>query len=563
MPTTVQMLQTRHGDAGATLTAGQQYSLRTELADVLVAAGAATYAWNADPDSFTSEVFWSDSTGAALVRPDGTLKADIARKVVETATAARGNNASELGPWRAPSNWVAATTYRIGNQVQGIGAGVGNLYQMHSGTSATGANGISAGATGPTTRAPAIVDNTCVWQYIGPVLTPTTLSGAPTLTFSATDNATLNAAGQSKIYGPWVAFSTLADVQKFAVVSGGVLGSDPAFAPDMATLGFPLGSVGSNRAANPYCCAEFETDAPRCDIFLDRGFSVSTNWWNVEVNGRLVYHGNNTFPTANVGDFVTPACLTIDMTAMPVGSVKRVKVYFRIWNGGFTSIRVPPAYSVWKPNNPNAWKLGIEGDSLILGGNTQPGMAGNELPASLARRLGASQYYSNAVGGTAYNNNGGSFTTYLERLPQLVSFAPDVVLVGSCHNGATTPTVVSWIQATRAALPNALILVGGSALLQGETPGSGVIYNAEVAAMAAASSFTNDPLVKFIPVLTGDNPWFYGAASANAASPTGGSGDRFTYVSGALNDSHPMWVGYEYYAMRYAAAIEAACRSLL
>lgn len=71
MTITVRMLQTRQGDAGAQLLVGQTYTLRDDLAAQLVGAGYAEGVDDALARRGTQPADWSDSTGTALVRPDG------------------------------------------------------------------------------------------------------------------------------------------------------------------------------------------------------------------------------------------------------------------------------------------------------------------------------------------------------------------------------------------------------------------------------------------------------------------------------------------------------------
>jgi hypothetical protein len=392
------------------------------------------------------------------------------------------------------------------------------------------------------------------------------LPGAPTAVFIAATTASLTALGLTKVTADLGATANLTNTLK-QINFGGLVGPDPGFAPDLAFLGPPSGAAGSaaaTNAAHPYF--EFETDADVVSIAANQAFSPATNFINIELNGRFLYPGNYWFKSGNVGDgSSTFPTMIVDMRALPLGTFKTVRVYGKILRPLLSTIRCKPQYSVRAPTYPHAVRLAIEGDSLVDGGNCVPSYAGQNVNVNLARRLGLAGVYCNGVGGTGYNAAGASRTTYAQRLANIVSYAPDVLAVLTCHNGTTaTQNVIDYVTAARAALPNALILVFGTPLLQGESSTSGAVFNNEVAVMAASVSFAADPMIRFIPVLTATVPWFTDTGTGNAFSPTGGGiGDRIFYVGGSLTDAHPLWTGVDYYAARCALEIERVCRSIV
>jgi hypothetical protein len=163
MPTTVQMLQTRQGDAGATLTAGQQYSIRTELADVLIAAGSAAFV-GFDPDSGAQPARWSNPAGRALL---DVYETEISHRYVvgltpnDNGAAARAANAAILqaafaipGRWSLPRGKFYTAPFTITAQVAIVGTGANNGYGPVGSISA---NGSIANTTLATTSATAVL----------------------------------------------------------------------------------------------------------------------------------------------------------------------------------------------------------------------------------------------------------------------------------------------------------------------------------------------------------------------------------------------------------------------
>lgn len=388
---------------------------------------------------------------------------------------------------------------------------------------------------------------------------------APGFAIVGISTATLDSEGISKAYGPWTLVSQIPEMERHGVWSC-VLGGLAASPTVVDALGPPGGVAGSARTQNGlYNSVLVSTDADELVVHnAGSGWSVSSGGLNVEVNGRLVYYGSNYRPQSSIS---APLALRIDLSCFPPNEERRVRIYFRQIINGVSSLRTAPRFNVWAPYNGRRWKLAIEGDSLNSGGNTVPSFQGQHWAAAFANRVGCDHYYNNAVGGTGWDTPGTGRTTYAQRLSELLTFQPDVVFVASCHNGtgaqaAQAASVVAYVNSVLAALPNALVIIGGTAqMLHGENTTSGVVFDNEVAVMSAAANFAGNPRVRFIPTLTAAVPWFSGAANANAASPAGGTGDRFFWVSGALTDGHPMWVGYDYSAQRYADAVVAALRA--
>jgi hypothetical protein len=160
----------------------------------------------------------------------------------------------------------------------------------------------------------------------------------------------------------------------------------------------------------------------------------------------------------------------------------------------------------------------------------------------LADNIGADTFYNNAVGSTGVINNvSGVATTYLERVADIIAFAPDILVIGGFHNdvgnsGSYTSAlrqgaILKYLQTIRAALPSCYIFVIGSQLLQNDvmtTGGAFSCYDVEVDAKAAVTTF-NDSKTSFIPLmtdvrnrLTNANGRFYlqtGSAPYNDAHP--------------------------------------------
>ena len=393
---------------------------------------------------------------------------------------------------------------------------------------------------------------------------------APTATFISLLTTTITGAmGLSQVTIDLNDTALLSTINNILNVGASVLGPDPSFPAALQFLGPPSAGPTSTRLTNSIGnWFEFETDADVVAIHARSTWTLATdNNILVQVNGRWMYAGpegaNNFRPPGDLagsgGAFPT---VLVDLSSLPRGAFKRVRVFARNYTRACRFIYVKPGYTIRKPASPQPWKVAVEGDSLTQGTNGASlhpyGYSHSQVIADL---LGASEFYMSAVGGTGYTTNGGSLTTYADRLAQIIPFAPDCIIVASCHNGTvTTQSIIDYVRLVKAALPNCWVIICGSALLQGESSTSGVVFNNEVAAMAAASAFAGDPLVSFIPVLTAaPTPLLIDNGTGNGASPTGGGvGDRFFWVGGSVTDSHPHWGGYEAYARMLVSGIVRA-----
>ncbi len=458
------------------------------------------------------------------------------------------------------------TSYTTGQVV----ARNGNIFRMYSGTSGQQSAGTSGAAWIPT-AALYQTDGSVIWINLGADPTPTTLPGAPNAVFFAQAfNYGISQGLTRRVGNIDIGLTANLAITKQHILISGNPGPNPGFASDLSFLGPPLGIVGSSPAQNQLgSFIEFCTTADRVITQANQPWTTADVNVFVEVNGRRVYAGVNAVNNfhgggANVGNgSSTVPALDIDLAALPANSLKTVRIYGRDYRRLLQYINVKPQFNVWAPPVAFSYRLAFEGDSLSVGTNGAANPYGTDYCNNVAARLGTSQVYNNCVGATGFAATGGSFTTFLQRLPSIVTFAPDVLILASCHNGVNlTADVVSYINAVRAALPNCWIVICGTALLHGESS-TGTILGYENSVMAAAPSFATDKLVTFIPKLSATVPWYTETGTGNAASPTGGgSNDANAWVAGPITDGHPTPVGYEYDAIRVARAVADAARSL-
>jgi hypothetical protein len=493
------------------------------------------------------------------------LSYKTAQKIIQTASAAKGNNEFELGPWRAHDAWAATTVYRPGQVV----AKGGYIYLLFSGSSGPFTSG-TTGATWTNTTSAYQVDGTCVWQFLGADPTPTTLVGAPTAVFSSQPTAATYATGLglTKVSTDLGLLVNIATAQTQAYFSQ-TFAQDPGYAPGTAQLSAPSAGIGSARTSNNTTnFIEFETEADR--VICQGGqlfFFAGSGNILVTVNNRRVYASYNATNNFNGGaaNVAYAPTIDIDLSGLPPNSTKRIRVYSRGFLQSTQYIFVKPQFDIRAPTYSTPWKLAIEGDSLSQSGNNV-GLSpfGYDFGANLAARLGASAVMNNSVGGTGVNANGGTATNFPDRLYTITNYNPDVLVIASTHNGTpTTAAAIAYINQVRAALPNTLIFVGGAPLLRADVS-STTLSAAEAPIQAASASFATDPMVKFIPYIGDTVPWFVDNGAGNGFSPTGGGiGDRIFYVSGTLADAHPTWTGYDYLAARLSAAVLAKCRSIV
>jgi hypothetical protein len=534
MPTTVQMLQTRQGDAGAVLTAGQQYSLRTELADALVAAGAARYAWTADPDSFTSEVFWSDSTGTALVPPDGFSRSvQIIPPILKAgAQLAQQANPLLLRPWLADVAWTINTTYQAG-QVRSNG---GNAYVCV-------AAGLSAGAGGPSgTGAANITDNTATWEYLRPAVTGT-VTGAPTITRNNTDYS----GSYPRKYGnTGNTASTVADDASFNILGGAPYqryGTDNYSFWTSATTDFVTGRVG--KLGNGI---EFKTDAQA--VVIEGWQGVTENMSRLTVDGRQVTTG------FEPGETSTRSSILIQFNEYLPEHTVRIEGLNQ--NFVFKQVMVPANYQVWAPGKygPNIYALG---NSFFSGGGGYPVL---QSPTTVVRAFtGAYKLTDGSIGGTGFDT-AGTARTWINRLDEMTLFAPDMVVIqasffaGGTDRPAAAALTRAYFNAMREipSLKNVPVFAVG---LFASTTGPSATIIAQENGFFDGIAALNDPYIFQIRNAT-NTPLSFLTGTGTPAAPSGdGNSNRYIGPDAA----HTNHAGTYYYGLRIADAIRGIITS--
>jgi len=129
----------------------------------------------------------------------------------------------------------------------------------------------------------------------------------------------------------------------------------------------------------------------------------------------------------------------------------------------------------------------------------------------IGESLGALSTYNNAIGGTSFvGDSGGTATTYLGRLSDIVSFNPDMHIICGAHNDNSYSSSIrqaaflTYFKAFRAALPYTTLIVGGNMCLQGDDVNTSALTSlltTEQELLAVFNSW-NDNNSLFVPVFT-------------------------------------------------------------
>lgn len=498
----------------------------------------------------------TDASGnvTGLVGPGGDVISYSIRAAIEGAA---GNNPWERDPWTKARPWTASTLYATGSLVRGTGANADNLYVLVGNAAGYGGSAYTSHASGggPAGTSHALIsDGTLYWMYHGRVTgefdIPVWASVAPTLPTSVMDgylaavpyNDPQNVLGLTGFHEfttakPCVTLTggkqTLADVV-YPIIEGAPTGVYP-------------GVVYNASSAAPY--AEFVTDEHKWLALAVRGPIYQGRSVRISVNGRFLTEGCVVDMSATGSKSIV-----IDLTKFPKGN-KTIGIYHqgdsRDWVFNF---RTSPSSNIWAPKPKNNLKIVYEGDS-VTGGGYFSGLVRSNIQFQASQKLGFSQWYNGAVGGTGLIAGAGTSSTYIQRIVEIEKFgAPDVLVVGGFHNDIVSPTASvntalhAYLDAVRAKFPNTVVFVlgQGSLVASNILPGGSLShYDFELNIKAQVAS-RNDAKMVFVPMTT-DTPGF---PASNAASSL-----YFTAEGGAYTDGHANHRYWDVYADRVVRAV--------
>ncbi len=443
-------------------------------------------------------------------------------KIASAVAAAKNNNPQVLPPICAAPTWAISTAYGMGQIVRGTAgaSATDKLYMLAGSTSAVNVEGTSAGSgNGPSgIGTTTITDNTAVWLHVGRATatdTSTPLISTASLTAStdemngyvqAITTATASAIGLTN-YRP----STGGTFATEAYFTGGLFGyrnAERVSGPNLGSLASPSYPSAAERGSAAIC-----TNARKWIALNMQSANFLKNVpYEILVNGRYLSETPLVFAADQSGG--PNRVLLLNMAKFPEGKKTiEIRVYDNIQSKLAFEIYKEADDQVWPAENQNRFRMAFEGDSITVGSYICAYRPRYWIERIVGDQLGCDAVYNNAVGGTGLINNGTTKTTYLDRLPDLVAFTPDVVVFGGVQNdignngtyNSTTrqAAALAYFQALRAALPNALVVVVGAQALQNQslTSAAGTLYEAETDIKTAFTTWS-DANSLFIPLAT-------------------------------------------------------------
>lgn len=468
-------------------------------------------------------------------------------KIRNSIASAKQNNPVELAPWFKSVTWTANKTWVPGQIV--VGTDTVNAYQCKDGgAGATSGSGPTGTGYGP------ITDGSATWYWCG---TARGLSPAPGSPFVYHASA---ATWQALLPNRKTMQPTLTN--PFAMYSGGLLDLASGVVEVRGTNYGTVASPSYTSTVPPGISMTFITDSRY--IALESVNAVYANMGIVvEVNDRRVDEGGFHNQTSTVN----PAAWVIDTSFTGIGQMNKIRIFSK---DGFQycgkNIHIDSSASLVFPENANRLKVAVEGDSLTQGGFGTPYKAGQDWVTQAMSLMGIDDFSNFGVGGTGFiSTNGGTKTTFIQRLPRLVQTNADVYIIAGCHNDVgvvngsiVTPSqrqeaILTYLRALRSAQPSSFIVLCGNNILRAEAyaPGSDQ-YMAEQDAKVAFDQFA-DPKSAFVPILTSKyGSWITGTGSVQSPTNSGNS-DKFFSTA----DGHPLQRGVDYFAQRYFHALNS------
>ena len=270
--------------------------------------------------------------------------------------------------------------------------------------------------------------------------------------------------------------------------------------------------------------------------------------YRVIVNGQYVTFTATTLATGGAN------YITVDFTSVGGRASRNVTMELNNCDfGEFTRVR--PVEGISRPSGKLV-RMYVQGDSITAYGGTSLPNTGNNLVNRLGAYLEIRDTWVGGVPGTGYiNNAANSATTAIQRVPDIISARPDIIVSLNGHNDAAfltsaalTTGVTQWLTALRSNPATASVPIVMCGLWCNVPNGSS--STAEIAITAAVTAF-NDPLVfNILSITDPDGPWMTGTGST--AAPTG-SGNCDVYVG--ADSVHPNDAGHAYLAGRLADAM--------
>lgn len=450
-------------------------------------------------------VYSLDASGNAtgLVGPGGER---VSPQMQALIAGAETDNPLDSLPLALPPVWAASTTYSNSNLVRGLsGDDQNNLYHCTTG-------GTSAASGGPSGRGMLeINDNTAKWMYAGRALASTTtplwssaeVSSASDVMSGYLALANTSAMSTIGLTKTW----TLSYGAPFVSVVGGTVVNNGGFIEVLGSNGGTLAAPNYSGSGGRWVM-RFVTDAEKWIGLSGAGGLYSNRGVGVLVNGRRLSETNT-----NSVQFSGTKTLIIDLGKFGPGT-KLVEIhgtyYFQeqfryIYTNDYTNIQP------WSPKSDTV--ITFEGDSITQGGGNDNAPPVCQLEVQVAKRLGIENWYNNAVGGSGYLNTlGGVRTTFLQRLPDVVSRNPDIhVCSPSVNDVNATYTLaqrraayLEYLRAVRAALPATTIVVTGIHMLMTDSLTSTTepsFYNSELAMKSVIDEIGDNNTV-WVPFLT-------------------------------------------------------------
>lgn len=526
----------------------------------------------------------TDSNGGISLSAGNNSLSLVLGKIRASISAAEKLNSVEAQPWLPPTNLATgsalaranSTTYPVGTVVTNA-AGTHQFIARISAGNTASSQPITM-TTPLVTTTPFnmgdIVDGSVTWNWLGPVRTLTALADAPAVSIGALpaqlskSNAFSNGVASSLPY-PNFLFDG-------GIASTGAAASWQVFVRGASVLAGQRNNQfasGDNYVAD-FSSVTFMTDASYIALDMTTGAGSgglsAGNPLVVEVDDRLLWDGNVS-PISNVS--APNGFIILDWRASGGRKARKIRLSvggnpalisaaFVPW--GYGRFYTQPQDAVWLPENPNRFKIGFVGNSLSAGSNAGPIIAGTAWNALFGRLVGCDQVFSSCIGGTGfYADSSGSQLNYISRLADLVSWNPDAVYVFDAFNdqaysvsNATQfqATILAWLQAVRAALPDALIIMSGT---WGGTDTTA--YALVEGFQKAAFAQFNDSNSFFIDVSTDTPTWASGTGTITAPNS---SGNTDIYI-GLVDAVHPSVKGIEYLAYRHANAFKSVINKMI
>lgn len=304
------------------------------------------------------------------------------------------------------------------------------------------------------------------------------------------------------------------------------------------------GNIGNGNFNVNSWAVEFMADATKVEIRCLNGASL--RGLMIEVDGQRVQASSIAWSSSTSTMY----------TLLTFGSraIRHIRVECSEYSG-FRAVAVGPTDAIWNPGGDRL-TMAVVGDSITaMTGAARPN---GGFADSLGKLLGIADVRKAAIGGTGMINPGTANSTFGDayRVADVVACSPDIIVIPASPNDTTytagqiTAAALATYQAHRAANPDSLIIAGG--LFPGSAAAAAGTIKIESAAKAAFDAWA-DPNSFWIPIVSDpDGPWVYGTGRVGAAT---GNGNADLYVSSA-DTVHPSQDGHDYYARRWAMAIE-------